>query len=157
MQVVLCGSMLRAVVSICNTYKRSLSGFKTCFALQRPYLWAPPAEQMQTLRGDDLSPTALDAYELVKTFVPPVIPEVRSLLHCLGIIMATCVDGMPYSSTSYTLLLTQSAANVCLLRIRFSCKVSCLVLYVQCLQRCYNTCRTQHAAHGVSCQTCCNV
>lgn len=95
------------------------SGFKNCFALQRPYLWAPHAEQMEILRGDDLSPTALDAYELVKTFVPPVIPEVRSLLHCLGNIMATCLDVMPCSRTSYMLLLTQSAANVCLLCIRF--------------------------------------
>lgn len=47
---------------------------------------------MAILRGDDLSPTAMDAYELVKSFVPAEIPEVRTLLQGLAIPLAMFMD-----------------------------------------------------------------
>ena len=66
---------------------------KTVLELQKPYLWSPNAEHMAILRGDDLSPTAMDAYELVKSFVPAEIPEVRPLLQGLAIPLAMFVGG----------------------------------------------------------------
>lgn len=48
---------------------------------------------MAILRGDDLSPTAMDAYELVKSFVPAEIPEVRPLLQGLTLPLAIFMGG----------------------------------------------------------------
>ena len=115
---------------VCETCKLGWLGFNTFLALQRPYLWSPPAEQMQILKGDDLSPTALDAYELVKSFVPPVIPEVRQLLQGLGYV---CVF-MLSQEAAHRMHSFLHAATVCLLCVHCWCTGSCLVLQVPCLR-----------------------